>query len=416
VPVVRSFALPDVGEGLTEAEILRWDVGVGDAVEVNTVLVEIETAKASVELPSPYAGTITAIHVDEGAIVPVGTVLISVEVDDGQAPAEPAEHVAAPVAEPAERPTAVLVGYGVATGPTRRRRRSGPGHTPVRALAAPTGLRPRAKPPVRRLARELGVDLAGLVATGPNGVVSRADVMAAHAATTAPAGERIAVRGVRRAMAAAMVASATTAPQASVWVEVDLTAALARLELARSAPVAAGVRITALALVAQALLRAGREQPLLHSAWHDQPDGPVLVVPEHLGLGIATDTARGLLVPVVADPPVDDLVELAGRIQRAVDSARSGAATPRDLTGGTVTITNVGVLGVDGGIPILTPGQSVIVAMGRALDRPWVVDGAVVARPVMQVTLTFDHRVLDGAQAASVLARVAAELGRADPD
>ncbi len=428
---LRSFALPDVGEGLTEAEILRWDVAVGDRVEVNTVLVEIETAKASVELPCPFAGVIAAIHVAEGAIVPVGTPLVSIAVEgrtaDAPAPAEPAAAPGAgapadgpgadgpPAGAPARR-EAVLVGYGVQTEtPRRRRARVAPAGSPAPAApgstTAPRTGRVRAKPPVRKLARDLRIDLTRVVPTGRHGEVTRADVMTAHSAVAAPAGTPVPVRGVRRAMAVAMAQSAATAPQASVWLEVDLTGATARLTQARARAAATGVRVTLLALVAQALLRTVRDQPLLNAAWHEGSDGPVVVLPDRIGLGIATDTPRGLLVPVVADPPVDDAVALAERIQRSVDSARSGQASVAELTGGTVTITNVGVLGVDGGIPILTPGQSAILAMGRASERPWVVDGQVVVRPVMQLTLTFDHRVLDGAQAGAALAAIAAHLG-----
>lgn len=414
MPQIRSFALPDVGEGLTEAEILHWLVAAGDTVEVNTVLVEIETAKASVELPSPYAGVIETIHVAEGAIVPVGTPLVSIAVagTDGD-DAEPDSSATAPQRE------AVLVGYGVEQGSARRRRRVPAAASATTAVTtpaaphrteAPSTARARAKPPVRRLARELGVDLRQVPPTGTQGEVTRGDVVAAHAAAALPAGTRVPVRGVRRAMATAMTQSAATAPQASVWLDVDLSAALARLTAVRAQPEAEGVRLTPLVLVAQALVRAVREQPLLHATWHEEPDGPVLVLPERVGLGIATDTPRGLLVPVVPDPPADDLVALGRVVQRVVDVARVGDATPADLTGGTVTLTNVGVLGVDGGVPILTPGQSAILAMGRTADRPWVVDGQVVARPVLQLTLTFDHRVLDGAQAAAALSSIAAAL------
>ncbi len=423
---VRPFALPDVGEGLTEAEVLHWHVAVGDVVVVNQSLVEIETAKASVELPSPFEGTVAALHVAEGAIVPVGTVIISIAVDGPATTvdAEPGEPTSAAQA-PAAR-EAVLVGYGVTSGTARRRRRTAavPAAThpvprtpaaavPSAAAMTTTITRPRAKPLVRKLARELGVDLATVAPTGANGDVTRSDVLTAQSRSgvgAAPAGERIPVRGVRRAMAAAMSASHSAAPQAAVWVEVDVTTAQEQIVALRARPDAADVRLSPLVLAAGALVDAVRAQPLLHGVWVDAADGPEIVLPERIGLGIAADTERGLVVPVVHDPSTDDLVDLARRIQRGVDLARSGAARPADFLGGTVTLTNVGVFGIDGGLPILTPGQAAILAVGRIAQRPWVVAGAVVARPVLQLTLTFDHRVLDGAQASAALSSIATAL------
>ena len=411
---VRAFALPDVGEGLTEAEVLRWLVRVGDVVEVNQALVEIETAKASVELPSPYAGAVTAVHVPEGAIVPVGTVLVSIAVDEPTGPA-----AAAGASAPRE---AVLVGYGVSSGPTRRRRRAPSAGAvlarpvpPPQAVSAASVARTRAKPLVRKLARELGVDLAACTPTGPNGDVTRDDVRAAqhgtsHTSAAVPDGEHVPVRGVRRAMATAMSVSAATAPQAAVWVEVDVTAGQERLAKLRARPDADGVRLSPLVLAAAALVDAVHAQPLLHGVWRESGDGPEIVLPTRLGLGIAADTERGLVVPVVHDPSTDDLVALGRRIGQVVELARSGAAKPADFVGGTITLTNVGVFGVDGGLPILTPGQAAILAMGRVRPRPWVTGGEVVARPVVQLTLTFDHRVLDGAQASAALASIATAL------
>ncbi|MFN8170962.1 MAG: dihydrolipoamide acetyltransferase family protein [Candidatus Nanopelagicales bacterium] len=410
----RVFRLPDVGEGLTEAEILRWLVRVGDRVEVNAALVEIETAKASVELPSPYAGVIEALHVDEGVIVAVGTPIVSIATDD--AADAPAADPSPSAGEPAAAREAVLVGYGVATGSARRRRRAVGGAAPARPPSVPGAgrSRPRAKPLVRRLARELGVDLSAVPPSGPNGDVTRADVLAAQgrSATGAalPAGERVAVRGVRRAMASAMSASVASAPQAAVWVEVDITAGRARLDALRDLPQAHGVRLSPLVLAAAALVDAVREQPLLHGVWNDAPAGPEIVLPDEVGLGIAADTGRGLVVPVVREPQTDDLVALARRIQDAVSLARTGQARPADFLGGTVTLTNVGVFGIDGGLPILTPGQAAILAMGQVAQRPWVVDGQVAVRPVVQLTMAFDHRVLDGAQASAALASIATAL------
>lgn len=420
----QSFHLPDVGEGLTEAEVLRWLVRVGDRVDVNQMIVEIETAKAAVELPCPFAGTVQSLLVEEGSIVPVGTPIITVATADGQA---------------APERQAVLVGYGVReqSTPTRRRRaradaelapRDDPSVAPPAAPDAgtATSTRPLAKPPVRRLARELGVDLASVRPTGVHGEVTRADVIGSAGPTSgrterasAPAramtgpGERIPVRGVHRAMAEAMVASAFTAPHVTEWVDVDMTRALAVLSRLRELPAAEGVRVTPMTLVAAGLVRAAVRYPLVNSTWVDTPDGPHVHLHAAVHLGIAVDSARGLVVPVVRGASELGMLELAGRMQDLIDAARSGRATPADLTGGTISLTNIGVFGIDGGTPILSPGQTAILAMGRILDRAWVVEGAVVPRPVMQLSLSFDHRVIDGAVGSRVLREVADFL--ADP-
>lgn len=415
----QTFALPDVGEGLTEAEILRWHVRPGDVVEVNQPIVEIETAKASVELPCPFAGTVTQLHADVGAIVPVGSAIITVTTADVPATGER---------------QAVLVGYGVREEvPVARR----PRRTAPAAPAGPAGpvestrgaASVLAKPPVRRLARELGVDLGSVAATGSHGEVTRADVLAvggtapapapvepsaATTATTGPqAGERVAVRGVHRAMAEAMVQSAFTAPHVTEWVDVDMSRALSVLATLRERPETADVRLSPMVLVAAGLVRAAQEYPLINSTWVDAPDGPHVMVHGHVNLGIAADTPRGLLVPCIAGASAMGLLTLGRSIQDLVDTARAGRATPADLTGGTITLTNIGVFGIDGGTPILNPGQTTILAMGRIIDRPWVVDGAVVARPVMQLSLSFDHRVIDGALGSRALRSVAQFL--ADP-
>ena len=417
---LRVFNLPDVGEGLTEAEILRWHVRPGDAVAVNDMVVEIETAKASVELPCPYAGTVAELHVVEGAIVPVGSPIITIET------------AALPAVGGGER-QAVLVGYGVrADVPVARRARR-----PADVVAgsnregASTG-RSRAKPLVRKLARDLGVDLAAISASGPNGEVTREDVLSASGGsavavaapapahtptpTTAPAtvaGERIPVRGVQRAMADAMVQSAFTAPHVTEWVDVDMARAMEVLAKLREHPSSADVRISPMILVAAALVRAAVEQPIINSTWVDAPDGVHVVLHRDVNLGIAADTPRGLLVPCIKGASALGVVDLARAVQDLIDTARAGRATPADLTGGTITLTNIGVFGIDGGTPILNPGQTAILAMGRILDRPWVVDGHVVVRPVMQLSLSFDHRVIDGASGSRALRSVADFL--ADP-
>jgi pyruvate dehydrogenase E2 component (dihydrolipoamide acetyltransferase) len=409
------FALPDVGEGLTEAEILRWHVQPGDVVTVNQVIVEIETAKASVELPCPYAGTVQELHVAEGEIVPVGAPIISIVGVAVEAPREPGRQ-------------AVLVGYGVRESATASRRPRRPAASvesvliesvPAVVPAAPAPVvvpngQVRAKPLVRKLARERGIDLAGVVPTGVNGEVTRDDVMRAAGAQPTQAssaggaaGERVPVRGVQRAMAEAMVHSAFTAPHVTEWVDVDVSRSMELLRRLRDDPAHADVRITPMILVAAGLIRAARTYPRINSTWMDTADGADVVVHSEVNLGIAADTPRGLLVPTIKSATHLGLLELAARVRVLIETARAGRCTPADLTGGTISLTNVGVFGVDGGTPILTPGQSSILAMGRVLDRPWVVDGQVVARPIMQLSLSFDHRVIDGALGSRALQSIA---------
>jgi len=386
----ETFLLPDVGEGLTEAEILRWWVQPGDQVSVNQTICEIETAKAAVELPCPFAGTIDAIHVEVGQVIAVGTPIVTIAVQ---------------TAEP------VLVGYGVkdasGTRPTRRARVAN-GSAPI------TGARARIKPVVRKLARDNGLDVAQLMGSGPHGEVTRADVLAALG--TEPSlpsvsddepGDRIPVRGVQRAMAEAMVQSKFTAPHVTEWVEVDMSRSMQIVQRLRGNPEHAALRITPLALVAMGWIRAAQKYPRINATWVDTTDGADIIVHRHVHLGLAADTPRGLLVPVVKNAGGMTIVELARAIQQVIDIAREGRSSPTDLTGGTITLTNVGVFGVDGGTPILTPGQSAILAMGRILDRAWVVDGQIAVRPIVQLTLSFDHRVIDGALGSRALASVA---------
>lgn len=384
------FLLPDVGEGLTEAEILRWFVQPGDVVTVNQTIVEIETAKASVELPCPFAGTIHDIHVSEGELVAVGTPIITIAVSD------------ATEREP------VLVGYGAMEDGRRRKKSAGT------SSKTPASDRVRAKPLVRKLARDRDVNLHEVVGTGPHGEVTREDVLAAAgkevvlpSVSDDRPGERIPVRGVQRAMAEAMVRSKFTAPHVTEWVEVDMYRAMQIVQRLRATPEHAALRITPLALVAMGWIRAARKYPRINSTWVDTADGADIVVHPHVHLGIAADTPRGLLVPVVKNADSMSIVEVAAAVQNLIDTARQGLSTPGDLSGGTLTLTNVGVFGVDGGTPILSPGQSAILAMGRILDRPWVVDGDIKVRPVMQLTLSFDHRVVDGALGSRALASVA---------
>lgn len=389
------FALPDVGEGLTEAEIVRWHVQPGDVVTVNQTIVEIETAKAVVELPCPFAGTVAELHAEPGVVLPVGAPLISVA-------------VSAAKREP------VLVGYGVKDeAPARRRRRSTEGDAaPAADVAAP---RPRAKPIVRKLARDLGVDLAGIPGTGTNGEVTRDDVLnAAQAERPSFAfrqgDERIPVRGVQRAMADAMVESFFTAPHVTIWVDVDMTRTLDLVQRLRGHGQYADVKVTALTIMAAAIASTAKQYPRINATWVDTDEGADVQVYGDLHLGIAADTPRGLLVPVLKNAGAMTLPELARGITALIDTARQGKSTPADLTGGTISVTNIGVFGIDGGTPILTPGQTSIFAMGRIVDKPWVVDGVVTVRPVMQVTMSFDHRVLDGASGSRALQAIAAFL------
>ncbi|MBT3167145.1 2-oxo acid dehydrogenase subunit E2 [Streptomyces sp. Vc74B-19] len=462
---VREFKMPDVGEGLTEAEILKWYVQPGDTVTDGQVVCEVETAKAAVELPIPYDGVVRSLHFPEGTTVDVGTSIIAVEVAGGAAPAQEAAPAApAPAAEPeqpAEQPAArqpVLVGYGVATSSTRRRPRkqapdaaaqqvaaavqselNGHGGAPAApaAPAAPVApaQRPLAKPPVRKLAKDLGVDLATVTPTGPDGVVTREDVHAAVAAAqaapqqpaapapapaaapvqaAAPASydtareTRVPVKGVRKATAAAMVGSAFTAPHVTEFVTVDVTRTMKLVEELKQDKEFAGLRVNPLLLIAKALLVAIRRNPDINASWDEAAQE--IVVKHYVNLGIAAATPRGLIVPNIKDAHAKTLPELAGSLGELVSTAREGKTSPAAMQGGTVTITNVGVFGVDTGTPILNPGESAILAVGAIKLQPWVHKGKVKPRQVTTLALSFDHRLVDGELGSKVLADVAAVL------
>lgn len=373
--VHQIFRLPDVGEGLTEAEILTWFVKPGDTVEVNQIIVEIETAKAAVELPCPFTGIVQQLHVEPGDLVDVGAPIITVEVVES-----------------------VLVGYGVHDEPVRRRRKLANGATPT-----PATREVRAKPLVRKRARDLGIDLTHITPTGRHGDVTRADL---DSAVGTPV-RREPVRGVHRAMADAMSTSVATAPQVTIWVDVDMQSALAK------AAATSTIRITPLALVGAAVIKACAEYPRINARWLDGP--PVQIQwHDHVNLGIAVDTERGLLVPSVKSAQELELHQLAKSINALVETARHGRCTPAELTGSTISITNVGVFGIDGGTPMLNPGESAIIGMGRIADQPWVEDGALVVRPVMTLMMTFDHRMVDGATGSRALMSIAAALGGVD--
>ncbi|GAA3394024.1 dihydrolipoamide acetyltransferase family protein [Cryptosporangium minutisporangium] len=524
---IRTFDLPDLGEGLTEGEILRWLVATGDTVTLNQPIVEVETAKAAVEIPSPYAGVVTALHHEEGSTVEVGSPLIAIDTAPGAASPPPnvpsraasdATGAATSGADTSPGVTAVpgstapdagtddggtpdggttdtpggrtpvLVGYGPRSGPARRRARRAlpePENTPAvggaglsgdRAEPAPdetlsllptipdalaagakpvrhgglemgraaeraataagtvsalptrstarphpaTTARPRAKPPVRKLARDLGVDLATVPATGPDGTVSRDDVRRAAASATAVPTEptqtaptasdvreqRVPVRGVRKLTAEAMVTSVATAPHVTEFLTVDVTRTLRAVRRLRENPAFADVRVGPLLLVAKAVVQAVRRHPELNACWVDGPDGAEIVLKDYVNLGIAAATPRGLMVPNIKDAGRLTMPELASALDSLVAVAKAGRTPPADLSGGTLTITNVGVFGVDAGTPILNPGEAAILCVGQIAERPWVHKGVVKPRAVCQLALSFDHRIVDGEGGSKFLADV----------
>ncbi|MGQ4429853.1 MULTISPECIES: dihydrolipoamide acetyltransferase family protein [unclassified Streptomyces] len=445
---VREFKMPDVGEGLTEAEILKWYVQPGDTVTDGQVVCEVETAKAAVELPIPYDGVVRELRFPEGTTVDVGTSIIAVDVSGGAAPAEtPAE--AAPEApateeKPAAR-TPVLVGYGVSTSATKRRPRKGaeiPAQETVQVAvaavqaelnghaAAPAAVeqRPLAKPPVRKLAKDLGVDLATVTPSGRDGVITREDVHAAAAPAPAPTAAqvqvtappaapatydtsretRIPVKGVRKATAAAMVGSAFTAPHVTEFVTVDVTRTMKLVEELKQDKDMAGLRVNPLLLIAKALLVAIKRNPDVNASWDEAAQE--IVLKHYVNLGIAAATPRGLIVPNIKDAHAKTLPQLAQSLGELVATAREGKTSPGAMQGGTVTITNVGVFGVDTGTPILNPGESAILAVGAIKLQPWVHKGKVKPRQVTTLALSFDHRLVDGELGSKVLADVAAVL------
>lgn len=468
---IREFKMPDVGEGLTEAEILKWYVQPGDSVADGQVVCEVETAKAAVELPIPFDGAVHELHFAEGSTVDVGTPIITVDTDPSAGPAPaPAGDGGAEAASGADAEEGggggrqpVLVGYGVAESSTKRRPRKGrsdegtlngrapaPDQAPVQApepqAPAPApepqrpagdgGDRPLAKPPVRKLAKDLGVDLASVTATGPDGVITREDV---HAAVSAPApaaqppsaapqpqpeaqpsapsagaaraGEtRTPIRGVRKATAQAMVDSAFTAPHVTEFVTVDVTRTMKLVRDLKQDPDMAGVRVNPLLMVAKAFLVAIRRHPDVNAAWDEA--NQEIVRKDYVNLGIAAATPRGLVVPNIKDAHAKTLPELADSLGALVATAREGKTSPAAMQGGTVTITNVGVFGVDTGTPILNPGESAILAFGQVRQQPWVHKGKVKPRDVTTLALSFDHRLVDGELGSRVLGDVAAVLER----
>lgn len=392
----HEFRLPDLGEGLTSADLVEWTVGIGDKVKLNQVLAQVETAKALVELPSPYVGVVRELLVEPGSTVPVGTPIIRIE--------EPAD---SPSPSDSQSPS-VLVGYGpAAERPSRRRNRV----MPHSQTAASTERRP-ATPSARRAAREAGIDLSEITGSGFDGAVTAADVADALRVKAGSGIQKQPVSsGMRKQMASAMVAS-TRAPQASVFLTADVTPSMELLGRLRPSDAFTGLSLTPLTLAAKALVTAISSRPMVNAHW-DEARGDA-VIDDHVNLGIAVASERGLSVPNIKSAETLSLVQLARAVTELTVAARAGVTDVHHLTGGTVTITNVGVFGVDGGIPLLNPGEAVILCLGTVSERPWVIERKIEARSVATLTLTFDHRILDGEQAARFLSFVAQML--ADPD
>ena len=475
---MNEYKLPDVGEGLTEAEIVTWKVKVGDVIKVNDIVVEIETAKSLVELPSPYAGTIVALLVPEGETVPVGTPIIRIGDAAETAPSTESDPYlgmaqkagAAQVADiDMSNPAATgggenqtLVGYGPREAAAKRRPRRGgaspasdagaaaqlqlqgafaPGgaespevveaeETPVPSTPAarhtgPVPTRVLAKPPVRKLAKDLGVDLHALTPSGPQGTVTREDVhAAASGGVVEPVGStsvvptistnraeretREPIKGVRKMMAQAMVDSAFTSPHVTEWITVDATRTMKLVERLKGHRDFRDVKVSPLLVLAKAVLLAMRRTPEINAAWDDAAQE--VVFKHYVNLGIAAATPRGLVVPNVKDADAMSLAELGQAINDLTRVAREGKTQPAEMSGGTFTITNVGVFGVDAGTPIINPGESAILCFGAVRKQPWVYNGKIKVRDITTLALSFDHRLIDGEKGSRFLADVAAVL------
>ncbi|MEV8127121.1 dihydrolipoamide acetyltransferase family protein [Streptomyces sp. NPDC085944] len=453
-----EFKLPDLGEGLTEAEIVRWLVEVGDVVAVDQPVVEVETAKAMVEVPCPYGGVVTARFGEEGTELPVGAPLVTVAVGEGDAAAggpagehgdgaAPTPAAEPPVAEPKPEGSGnVLVGYGTSEAPARRRRvrpdrapaSGAPGRANGHARAAEPvggavgtaepvdGPVPVISPLVRRLARQHDLDLRELAGSGPDGLILRADVeyalraAAAQGGRTAdreagaggtPAGAvapspsdgtRVPLKGVRGAVADKLSRSRREIPDATCWVDADATE-LMRARTAMNA--SGGPKISLVALLARICTAALARFPELNSTVDTEAREIVRLDGVHLGFAAQTD--RGLVVPVVRDAHARDAESLTAEFARLTDAARAGRLTPGELTGGTFTLNNYGVFGVDGSTPIINHPEAAMLGVGRIVPKPWVHEGELAVRQVVQLSLTFDHRVCDGGTAGGFLRYVA---------
>ena len=456
-----EYKLPDVGEGLTEAEIVSWHVKVGDVVAINDIVVDIETAKSIVELPSPYAGAVSALLVEVGETVAVGTPIIAIgePATPERAPEGPGEMDLSNPAASGGVEGESLVGRNKADrGPVRRARKVSSGaaaahmqaqaafesgaaapmveadEEPVpstSAVPAPVGVQVLAKPPVRKLAKDLGVDLSTLTPTGRDGTVSREDVesAAAHGAGTVAAGAtrartgpratstdaretREPIKGVRKMMGQAMVASAFTLPHVTEWVTVDVTATMDLVERLKGRREFRDVKVSPMLVLARAVMLAMRRTPEINSWWDDAAQE--VVYKSYVNLGIAAATPRGLVVPNVKDAHELSLLELAQALNALTATAREGRTQPAEMSGGTFTITNVGPFGVDGGTPIINPGESAILCFGAVKKAPWVVTRGgvdeIVVRQVCTLALAFDHRHIDGEKGSRFLSDVAGLL------
>ncbi len=447
--MIKEFRLPDLGEGLTESEIVSWKVSVGDTVALNQIIAEVETAKAVVELPSPFAGVVTALHEQPGTVVEVGKPIVSFEIegDDGGAaggdaaakrepnlvgygavlessgrPARRARtFAAAPQAAPAAPVAAAPVAAPVAAEPVDA--------APVAEPAAAPVERPRSTPPVRKLAKDLGVDLEAVTGTGERGLITREDIRnfldggaPAAAAGTAAAGTagtagrqpretRTPIKGVRKFTAAAMVSSAFTAPHVTEFLTIDVTPTMELLARLKASRAFAGYKLTPLTLVAKAVLIALRNHPTLNTRWDEA--GQEIIQYNYVNLGIAAATPRGLTVPNIKDADRLSLLELSTALTELTDTARAGKTGTAELSGGTISITNIGVFGIDAGTPILNPGEAAILALGAVRKAPWEYQDAVALRQVMTLSLSFDHRLVDGEQGSRFLQDLGALL--ADP-
>jgi pyruvate dehydrogenase E2 component (dihydrolipoamide acetyltransferase) len=441
--VIEDFRLPDLGEGLPEAELVQWLVAEGDTVTLNQTIAEVETAKAVVELPSPHAGIVAKLHAAAGDVVEVGSVLISYELEGDAPPAEPTRETAAEAEDEASGPN--LVGYGAAARSSARPQRRARAASGARVAAADTAVleaaphdvlrhtesvdhvveRPKSTPPVRALAKQLGVDLVLVEGTGHDGVITRADVEAyaerVGGATTAPptatpvstpapsraAGERetrIPIRGVRKHTADAMVRSAFTAPHVTTFLTIDVTPTMELVASLKSDRSLQDHRIGIMAVAAKAVCLALGAHPEVNSAWDDAAGE--IVQHHYVNLGVAAATGRGLIVPVIRDADAMTLVDLADAIRDLAETARAGKTAPADMSGGTFSITNVGVFGVDAGTPIINPGEAAILALGAVRRQPWEHRGEIALRDVMTLALSFDHRLVDGEQGSKFLVAV----------
>ena len=469
--MIKEFRLPDLGEGLTESEIVAWKVGVGDTVTLNQIIAEVETAKAVVELPSPFAGVVTALHEQPGTVVEVGKPIVSFEIegDDGgeagEAPAKrepnlvgygavlegsgrparrarsfaaaPAAAAQAPAVAPAEAPVAAQVTAQVTAPVPAPVPAAVPAAVPQAPVPAAPGSaeRPRSTPPVRKLAKDLGVDLAAITGTGERGLITRDDVRnfvgggdlpvapqelaggqaaAPGVAPSAVPGERetrTPIKGVRKFTAAAMVSSAFTAPHVTEFLTLDVTPTMELLARLKASRTFAGYKLTPLTLVSKAVLIALRNHPTLNARWDEA--NQEIVQFNYVNLGIAAATPRGLTVPNIKDADRMSLLELSTALTELTDTARAGKTAPADLSGGTISITNIGVFGIDAGTPILNPGEAAILALGAVRKMPWEYQDEVALRQVMTLSLSFDHRLVDGEQGSRFLQDLGAIL--ADP-